>query len=127
MGIRGEIQELVDHVATLADESKRTGVERHRAQWPFSWVLAVMLRGLLVAGLASLTTGYAMRRRGHGLALDRVRDALPTARPGLPAAPLAQLGGMERGMPRDPPTARGLVNLSAPPCTASIRRGILGP
>src|SRR5215475_10274889 len=64
MGIHGEIQELVDHVATLADESKRTGVERHCAQWPFSWVLAVMLRGLLVVGRASLTTGYAMRHHG---------------------------------------------------------------
>jgi hypothetical protein len=105
-GIRGEIQELVDHVATLADELKRAGVERHGEQWPLSWILAVMLGGLLVAGLASLITGYAMRRHGLGAALDRVRDALPTARPGLPAALLAEPGALERGAPRDPPTAR---------------------
>lgn len=105
VGIRGEIQELVDHVATLANMSKRTGEERRRKQWTFSWVLAVMLGGLLVAGLASLLTGYAMRRRRLAAGLERVRDVLPTTRPGLPAAPLAQPGAIERGAPLESPTA----------------------
>jgi hypothetical protein len=107
-GIRGDIHELVDHITTLADESKRVGVERHGEPWPFSWVLAVMLGGLLVAGLALLLTGHVMRRRGLELApaLERVRDVLPTALPGLPAVPSAQPRTLERGAQLEPPTAR---------------------
>ncbi len=80
VGLRGEIQQLVDHVATLADMAKRAGVEHHREQWTSSWVLAVMLGGLLVAGLASLLTSHVMRLRGLAAVIERVRDALLTAR-----------------------------------------------
>jgi hypothetical protein len=107
-GIRGDIQDLVDHVATLAEASKRAGVEHHGEPWPFIWVLAAMLGGLLATGLASLLTGYAMWHRGTAYvqALERVRDALPNARPGLPAAPPARLAALERGVPWAPSTAR---------------------
>ena len=105
VGLRGEIQQLVDHVATLADMAKRAGVEHHREQWTSSWVLAVMLGGLLVAGLASLLTSHVMRLRGLAAVIERVRDALLTARLGLPAVPPAQLRALERGTPLEVPTA----------------------
>jgi hypothetical protein len=105
VGIRGEIQQLVDHVATLADMAKRAGVERHPEQWTFSWVLAVMVGGLLVAGLVSLLTSHVMRLRGLSAVIDRVRDALLTARLGLPALPPAQPRALERVTPREPTIA----------------------
>ena len=135
VGIRTEIQQLVDHVTTLADRPQRAGMEHHPEQWTFRWVLVAMLGGLL-AGLGVLLAGHVMWRRGFAQAIERVRDTLPAARPELPAAPLAQPGALERGVPAASPSAvarhvrvsykasrrlylRGSIPLERPPAVPS--------
>lgn len=78
--IREGIQALVGHVATVRDVSNMGRVRHHNPQQTFNPLLAVTLGGLLVAGVASLLTGYAMRHRALYCERERHR-ALATAMP----------------------------------------------
>jgi hypothetical protein len=105
-GMRGEIQQVADHVATLASLSERAGAERLHELRTFRWILVASLGGLLVAGLASLLTGYAMWRRGIAAAMDSMGKALPTPSVSRPAIPSAQSRAIEERVQLEAPSVR---------------------
>lgn len=105
-GMRGEIQQVADHVATLASLSERAGAERLHEPRTFSWILVASLGGLLVAGLASLLTGYAMWRRGLAAAMGSMGKALPTASGSPLAIPSAQSRAREERVQLEAPSVR---------------------
>ncbi|MBI3329838.1 MAG: hypothetical protein HYZ81_24415 [Nitrospinae bacterium] len=108
VGIREGIQGLLGHVIALPNVWNRGGVERYSEEETFSRLLAVMLGGLFMAGIASLLTAYSMQRRAlHRerqrrrvlvAAMHMARDMLPPAGIALPALHPMPMGMIEKAV-----------------------------